>query len=301
MELTNRIRKNKKVKRDHGAYLYLSPWFIGFILFTGGPLIMSFLLSLTKWNLLGEPTFVGLDNYRTLFSGDSALYNTLKVTLLFTLVNVLITVTVSLFLAVLLNFEVRIIGLFQILYFLPAVVPSVVMASVFNLMFNKELGVINYLLSFLNIAGPNWLNDSSWVWVTVAIASVFTYSTGQMMLVFSSSLKEVPTELYEAADIDGATFWQKFINVTLPSISPILLFNTVVATVNSFNSSFNLIYPLTGGGPGNATKVLSLSIYENAFHLFDMGIASTMSVILFIIVAIITALQFKLSKDNVTY
>lgn len=301
MELTNRIRKNKKIKTNRGAYSYLSPWFIGFVLFTGGPLIMSFLLSFTKWNLLGEPTFVGLDNYRTLFSENSALYSTLKVTLLFTLVNVLITVTVSLFLAVLLNFEVKIIGIFQILYFLPAVVPSVVMASVFNLMFNKELGVINYLLSFLNIAGPNWLNDSSWVWVTVAIASIFTYSTGQMMLVFSSSLKEVPTELYEAADIDGATFWQKFMNVTLPSISPILLFNTVVATVNSFNSSFNLIYPLTGGGPGNATKVLSLSIYENAFHFFDMGVASTLSVILFIIVAIITALQFKLSDENVTY
>lgn len=301
MELTNRIRKNKKIKTNRGAYSYLSPWFIGFVLFTGGPLIISFLLSFTKWNLLGEPTFVGLDNYRTLFSGNSALYSTLKVTLLFTLVNVLITVTVSLFLAVLLNFEVKIIGIFQILYFLPAVVPSVVMASVFNLMFNKELGVINYLLSFLNIAGPNWLNDSSWVWVTVAIASIFTYSTGQMMLVFSSSLKEVPTELYEAADIDGATFWQKFMNVTLPSISPILLFNTVVATVNSFNSSFNLIYPLTGGGPGNATKVLSLSIYENAFHFFDMGVASTLSVILFIIVAIITALQFKLSDENVTY
>jgi ABC-type sugar transport systems, permease components len=120
-------------------------------------------------------------------------------------------------------------------------------------------------------------------------------------LIFNSSLKEVPVELYEAADLDGANAWQRFRNVTLPSISPILLFNVVVATVNSFNGAFTLLYPLTGGGPGNATKVLSLQIYEKAFRQFDMGTASTLAFIMFIIVALISVLQFKLSDDKVNY
>lgn len=282
-------------------YAYLTPWFIGFIFFTGGPLILSFLLSLTEWNLLGDPVFVGFDNYRSLFSANSSMMSTIKITLIYTAVNVFITIFASLGLAILLNFKVQLIGIFEILYFLPAVVPAVVMAGIFSLMFNKELGVVNYLLSFIGINGPNWLNNSSWVWVVLGIASIFTYSTGQMMLIFNSSLKEVPLELYEAADIDGASGWQKFIKITIPSISPIILFNVVTATVNSFNTSFNLIYPLTGGGPGNATKVLSLAIYENAFHYFDMGTASTLAVVLFVIVAIVGILQFILSKDTVNY
>lgn len=298
----NKNSKNKsKFISKMEPYAYLMPWFIGFIFFTGGPLILSFLLSLTQWNLLGDPVFVGFDNYRTLFSANSSMMSTIKITLIYTAVNVFITIFASLGLAILLNFKVQLIGIFEILYFLPAVVPAVVMAGIFSLMFNKELGVINYLLSFVGISGPNWLNNSSWVWVVLGIASVFTYSTGQMMLIFNSSLKEVPIELYEAADIDGASGWQKFIKITIPSISPIILFNVVTATVNSFNTSFNLIYPLTGGGPGNATKVLSLSIYENAFHYFDMGTASTLAVVLFVIVAIVGALQFIISKDTVNY
>lgn len=179
--------------------------------------------------------------------------------------------------------------------------PSVVMTSCFILMFNNQLGIVNYFLSTLGIIGPNWLGNANLVWVVVGIASVFTFSTGQMMLIFNSSLKEVPIELYEAAHLDGANAWHRFKNVTLPSISPILLFNTVVATVNSFNGAFTLLFPLTGGGPGNATKVLSLLIYEKAFKQFDMGTASTLAFIMFIIVAFISILQFKLSDDKVNY
>lgn len=294
-------KKRQSLKDTLTAYGFLSPWIIGFIFFTGGPILLSFLLSLTKWNLLGQPRFVGLANYQQLFSGSSDFLNTLKITFLFTLLNVFVTVSASLFLAVLLNFKVRFIGIFQFFYFVPAVMPSVVMTSCFILMFNNQLGIVNYFLSTVGITGPNWLGDANLVWVVVGIASVFTFSTGQMMLIFNSSLKEVPIELYEAAHLDGANAWQRFKNVTLPSISPILLFNTVVATVNSFNGAFTLLFPLTGGGPGNATKVLSLLIYEKAFKQFDMGTASTLAFIMFIIVAVISILQFKLSDDKVNY
>lgn len=292
---------NRKKTDVIKPYIYLSPWIIGFIFFTGGPLIVSILLSFTKWNLLGEPEFVGLENYKNLFSGNSLMLETIKITILFTFLNVSVTTISSLCLAILLNFKLKFIKIFEIIYFIPAVVPAVVMAGVFTLMFNKEMGVINYLLGLLGIQSVNWLNSGNMVWIVLAIASIFTYSTGQMMLIFNSSLKEVPIELYEASEIDGASTWVKFKNITLPSISPIILFNVVTATVNSFNTSFNLIYPLTGGGPGNATKVLSLAIYENAFHYFDMGIASTFAVILFIIVAFFGFLQFRLSRDSVNY
>ncbi|MGM0123216.1 multiple sugar transport system permease [Enterococcus sp. AZ194] len=294
--------KNRQGLKDTvTAYGFLSPWIIGFILFTGGPILLSFLLSMTKWNLLGDPKFVGLQNYQQLFSGNSDFFNTLKITFLFTLLNVIVTVSASLFLAVLLNFKVKLIGIFQFFYFVPAVMPSVVMTSCFILMFNNQLGIVNYFLSKFGIDGPNWLGNPQLVWVVVGIASIFTFSTGQMMLIFNSSLKEVPVELYEAAHLDGANAWQRFKNVTLPSISPILLFNTVVATVNSFNGAFTLLYPLTGGGPGNATKVLSLLIYDKAFKQFDMGTASTLAFIMFIIVAVVSLIQFKLSDSKVNY
>lgn len=294
-------KKKNKIIEKLGVYSFLSPWIIGFVLFTGGPILMSFLLSLTKWNLLGDPRFVGLENYRQLFNGTSDFFETLKITLLFTILNVAVTVSASLFLAVLLNFKVKLMGVFQFLYFVPAVMPSVVMTSCFILMFNNQLGIVNYFLSFVGIDSINWLGNQNLVWVVVGIASIFTFSTGQMMLIFNSSLKEVPVELYEAADLDGANALQRFWNVTLPSISPILLFNIVVATVNSFNGAFTLLYPLTGGGPGNATKVLSLEIYEKAFRQFDMGTASALAFILFVIVALISVLQFKLSEDKVNY
>lgn len=132
------------------------------------------------------------------------------------------------------------------------------------------------------------------MWVLVAVASVFTFQTGQQMLVFSAALKDVPQELYEAAALDGAGAWKRFIHVTIPGIAPMMLFNVVSCTVNSFNSAFSLLYPLTGGGPGNATKVIGLLIYDKAFKSFNMGQASALSVILFIIVGVISALQFKL-------
>lgn len=292
----------KKKTSKATPYIFLSPWFIGFLLFTGGPILLTFILSLTKWDLLGTPEFVGLANYKTIFSAEGeAFRNTLKVTLKFTVINSGFSVFVSLLLALLLNMKIKHMGIFQFLYFIPSVIPFVVMASILKLMFSSEMGVINYFLNILGINSVNWFGNNKLIWVVVGIASIFTFSTGQMMLIFNSSIKEVPEELYEACSLDGGGFWQQFINVTLPSISPMLFFNIVVATVNSFNGAFTLLYPLTGGGPGDATKVLSLLIYDKAFRAFDMGTASTLAVILFVIVASIAFLQFRLSENKITY
>ena len=295
-------KKSSNLKDTLVAYGFLSPWFIGFVFFTGGPIIASIILSFTRWNLFGMPEFVGLLNYRSMFSENSQFWSSLRVTFIYTIVSVVVSVAASLGLAILLNFKLKLMGIFRFVYFIPAVMPTVAMAAVFRLMLNREMGIINHFLMTIGISSPpNWLNDLFWIWPTLAILSIFTFSTGQMMLIFNSSLKEVPQHLYEACDLEGANFLQRFRHVTLPSISPIILFNTVVATVNSFNSSFSVIYPLTGGGPGSETTVLSLSIYQYAFRMFDMGYASALAVILFIIVALVAAIQFRISKNTVTY
>lgn len=297
-----RAQKKRQVKDNMTAYAFLSPWVIGFILFSGVPIIASFVLSLMQWDMIDPPQFVGLHNYQLMFSSGSNFWSSLSVTLEFTVASVLLTVTWSLMMALLLNMRAKGKGIFQFFFFVPAVLPSVAMAFVFQLIFNQQIGIFNYLLSLLGVTnGPNWLMNNSLVLPTVVFISIYTYSTGQMMLIFNASLKEVPVELYEAADIDGANFVQKFVNVTFPSISPVFLFNLVMATVAALNGSFALIYPLTGGGPGDATNVLSLDIFTSAFQNFQMGYASALSTVLFVLVALIAYFQLMLSRRWVTY
>ncbi len=282
-------------------YLYLLPWIIGFILFTGGPIIAAILISFTKWDLLSPPTWVGLANFVNMFRASSEFWGILKVTLIFMVFSVIITMCWSLFTALLLNQKVRGTGVFSFFYFAPAVVPLISLTFVFQLMFSKELGIVNYLLSLIGIEGPNWLMDSRLVLWVVTVLCIYTYFTGQMMLIFDSALKEVPRELYEAAEIDGANAVNKLFKITIPAISPIFFFNLVTGTINSLNTSFALIYPLTGGGPGKATQVMSLDIYVNAFKNFRMGYASAEAVILFAITAALSLLQFRLAKKWVYY
>lgn len=295
-------RLSKEARNNITAYAFLSPWIIGFVLFSGLPILACFGLSLTKWDLVGTPEFVKFQNYIEMFSVGSTFWNTLKVTVIFTFFGVIVSVAWALFLANLLNMNLKGMRIFQFLYFIPAVMPSVVMAFVFQLMFNKEIGIVNYILSLFGVAsGPNWLMDSNWVMPVVVFTCIYTFSTGQMMLTFSAALKEVPKELYEAANLDGAGPFVKLWNITLPCISPIVFFNMIVSTVNLLNGSFSLIYPLTGGGPNDATNIIGLDIYRSAFGTYRMGYSAALSTALFVIVAIISLVQFKASKKWVYY
>jgi multiple sugar transport system permease protein len=292
----------KRVKDTMAAYAFLSPWIVGFVFFSGLPILASFALSFMSWDMVNPPRFIGLQNYALLFQAQSGFVNSLVVTLEYTFFSVIVTVAWALFLAVLLNQKVRGRGLFQFFYFIPAVLPSVAIAFVFQLMLNQQIGIVNYVLGLVGVTnGPNWLMDPSLVLGVVVFVSLYTYSTGQMMLIFDTALKEVPQELYEAAALDGANALQKFFYITLPSISPVVLFNVVVGTIGAINGSFQLIYPLTGGGPGQSTNVLSIDIFTNAFQNFDMGYASAVATMLFILVAGIAYVQFRLSRSWVTY
>jgi len=284
------------------AYAFLSPWIVGFILFSGVPIIASFVLGFTKWDFVSAPKIIGLANYIEMFTAGSSFWNVMKVTGVFTVSSVVVTMVWALFLAILLNSKLKGMGIFQFFYFVPAVMPSVALAFVFQLLYNKEIGIINYFLSLFGVKdGPNWLMDANYVIPSIVFVCLYTYTTGQMMLIFNASLKEVPRELYEACDIDGANGFQKFFYVTLSSISPVILFNLVIATVNALNSSFSIIYPLTFGGPGDSTRVIGIDIYDNAFKRFRMGYASALSTVLFVVVAALSWVQFKLSKKYVHY
>ena len=296
-------KKNKrKVRENITAYAFLSPWIIGFILFSGVPIIASFVLSLTRWDLISAPRFIGLGNFIAMFSAGSDFWNVLKVTLVFTVFSIIATLTWSFFLAMLLNFKLKGVGIFRFFFFIPAVMPSIALAFAFQLLYNKEIGVINYILYLFGINnGPNWLMDNHLVIPSIIFVCLYTYTTGQMMLIFDASLKEVPKELYEACAIDGANYFQKFYYVTLSYISPVILFNLVIATINAFNGSFSIIYPLTFGGPGDASRVISLAIYDSGFKTFRMGYASALATVAFIMVVAIALLQFKLSDKFVYY
>ena len=236
MSISKKTAKStSKMRSDAGAaWGFLSPWIIGFLVFSAFPLVFSFYLSLTKWNLMGDPQFVGLQNYKEMFSGNGELGQTLLATAIFTVINVAVSILFSLLLAILLNFKVRFKGLFQFFYYVPTIMPSVVMAGCLVLMFNPQLGIVNYVLKSMGVQNPpNWSGSQTFVWVLVAVASVFTFQTGQQMLVFSAALKDVPQELYEAAALDGAGAWKRFIHVTIPGIAPMMLFNVVSCTVNS--------------------------------------------------------------------
>ena len=295
--------KKRKKKFDIVPYLFLSPWIIGFIAFSGVPILASFALSLTSWNMSGKMKFVGLSNFKSIFQSGSTFWGSLRVTLIFTVFSVLLTIFWSLLMATVLNSRIYFKKMFQFFFFLCAVLPTVALGFAFQLMLNSEIGIINYWLkAFLGISSPpNWLTERSWSLVTVIIFTVFTYRTGQMMLVFNSALKEVPRDLYESASLDGANGFQRYIHITLPAISPILLFNMVVAGINSLNGAFSSIYPVTGGGPDGATRVLSLQIYESAFKKYKMGIASSQAIVLFVIALIISLVQFVMSKKWVHY
>lgn len=296
---------SRKMRKDTmTAYAFISPWIIGFVCFTLFPVAFMLQVSLTNRKLNGVSEFIGFTNYVNMFK-SAAFWNSVKVTLFFTIVMVIVTTIWAVVMALLLNQKQKLNGIFQFCYFLPSVIPSVALAYAFRTIFGKEAGLFNALLSLFagKSVAVNWLYNHSTVYMVVFFITLFTYNTGQMMLIFRSGLSDVPQELYEACELDGAGAFTKFFSVTLPMISPLVLFNAVNGCVSALNGSFALLYPLTGesGDPDGMTQVLSLLIYKEAFSNMKVGYACALSVILFLIAAAFGALLFALSKKLVYY
>lgn len=304
MARTAKSDKNRKLKNNLTAYGFCVPWFIGFVCFTLFPIGFMLYTSLTNRKLNGISQFVGLANYKNMFASDT-FWNSLKVTIFFTIVMIVVTAIWAVIMAMLLNHKQRLNGIFQFCYFLPSVIPTVALAYAFRTIFGKEAGLLNALLSLVTGKGVsiNWLYDTKTVYLAVFFVTLFTYNTGQMMLIFRSGLNDVPKELYEACDLDGAGAFTKFFKVTLPMISPIVLFNSVMGCVSALNGSFALLYPLTGesGDPNGMTQVLSLLIYKEAFSNMKVGYACALSVVLFFVACLFGIGIFAVSKKNVYY
>nr|WP_094096246.1 sugar ABC transporter permease [Paenibacillus physcomitrellae] len=277
-------------------YMFVSVWVVGFLLFTLGPMIFSLYISFTQWEVVNPPVWIGTDNYRMLFK-DSIFYKSLGVTFYYTLVSVPLQVALSLLIALLMNLKLRTIYLFRTIYYMPTLVQGVAQVVLFIWIFNPNVGLINSVLRVFGIEGPGWLTSPSWAMPAIIIMSLWT--VGGNMIIYLAGLTDIPQSLYEQADIDGATAWRKFWNVTLPQISPILFFNTVTSMIGAFQT-FTQGF-LTAGGPDNSLLFYAYYLYQNAFMWFKMGYGSALAWVLFVIILIFTALVFRSSALWVYY
>ena len=290
--------KKKRQWGDVVPYLFISPWIIGFLLFTLGPLIFSLVISFFDWPIVGPKKFIGLDNYKTMFTDDPLFWHSLWVTVKFAILFVPLNIILALFLAILLNKKVKGSSLFRTFFYVPSVISGVALAMIWGWVYNGEYGILNYILSLFGITGPDWLNDTTWALGAMVIASL--WGQGTMMLIFLAGLKNIPKDLYEAAEIDGAGKMYMFFKITLPLLTPTLLFNIITTIISAFQQ-LTLALVLTGGGPLQSTYFYAMYAYENAFKYFKMGYSSANSWFMFLIVLLLTLLVFKTSGAWVYY
>ena len=272
LPVLGKFLKPRSLARDEEVHFYLliSPWLFGFLLFTLGPIVASFVLGFTRYNIVKAPQFSGLENYKLLM-GDSLFWQSLKVTSLYVVFAVPLGIVGSLALAIVLNQRIPGLSVFRTLYYLPNVISGVAVSLFWMWVLNPDFGVLNYLLWVLfRIKGPAWVFSETWVIPSFILMSL--WNVGGPMLIYLASLKGIPTHLYEAAELDGANAWGKFWNITVPMITPVILFSLITGVIGSFQV-FTQAYVMTKGGPSYASLFYVLYLYQNAFFYFKMGYA----------------------------
>lgn len=294
------VETRAQARRALWGYFFALPWLIGLVVFIIGPVLASFYLSFTKYNVLTPPQFVGLANYVRAFTGGHLFWWSLGRTFLYAVVMVPIGIASSLGLAILLNQGLYGTSIYRTLFFIPSLTPAVALALLWTWLFHPTVGPINAALEFLGLSGPGWLTSPHWALPALMIISLWAISGGSTMLIFLAGLQGVPQDLLNAAEIDGAGRWAKFRHVTLPMISPTMLFNLILGIIGALQV-FTLAFVATQGGPSYATWFYALDIYNQAFRYFRMGYGSALAWILLVIVLAITLLQLKLSGRWVYY
>lgn len=299
MNYWNKLRCKVYSKDFFWAILMILPALLGTLIFTFIPVIGSFIISLTRWNLISPPKFVGIKNYVQLLS-DPLFYKVLATTSLYAIVVVLFSILLPIVLAIALNQKIKAPSIFRTAYFLPVVTPMVVVAIIWSWIFDPGNGIFNILLTKIGVLHtPLWLYDSNWALIAIIIVSVWK-NLGYYMVIFLAGLQSIPESLYEAAEIDGATGINKHWNITIPMLTPTIFFVCIMSTISSFQV-FDLIYLMTDGGPENATMVIVYWLYKNAFEFFKLGYASSIAYVLFVIILLLTLIQWKLRKKWVMY
>lgn len=279
------------------ALSFLAPWLIGISVFYLGPLLASFAYSLTDYPIIGTPKFAGLDNYRSLVD-DRQFITAIRVTVTYTVFSLVIYVGLALLIAVLCNGSGRSVAMVRLLVFLPSLIPLFAAAVLWGWLFNRDFGLVNYVLDRLGLPTQGFFQDAGQALpMTIAVG---LWGIGGAFLTYLSGLQSIPLDLYEAITVDGGGALRRFWHVTLPMLSPVIMFNTVIGVVLSFQV-FDIAWVLTKGGPADRTLFWVLLIYRKAFEEFQMGYASALAWLLFIAVAVCTALIFRVSRHWVFY
>jgi multiple sugar transport system permease protein len=282
------------------GYVCLAPWALGFVIWIAGPMLYSLYLSLTDSDVLSPPKFVGLKNYERAFFVDDLFWSSLGRTFYYAMLVVPAGMAGSLLAALLLNQKLRATNVYRTLYFLPHLTPTVAAALLWVWVLQPEFGLVNYLLDLLGIQGPAWFGSKEWAIPALAMIALWNGIGGNRMMIFLAGLQGVPPSLLDAAEIDGAGTWAKFRHVTLPMISPTLLFNLILGVIGALKV-FTLAYVATKGGPAYATWFLAYHIYQEAFQYFRMGYGSALAWIFLVIVLVLTLINFGLSRRWVYY
>lgn len=281
------------------GYLFISPWLIGFLAFTLWPFLQSIYLSFTRYNIVSPAKWVGIANYKMLLTQDELFWKSAWVTIKYAVVAVPLSIVAGVILALLLNINVKGIGIFRTIFYLPSIVPTVASSVLFIWLLNPNIGLINKILSVVGVTGPAWLNTAPWAFYSLVFMAL--WGVGGSMVIYLAGLKDIPNYLYEAATLDGANPFRKMWHVTLPMMTPVIFFNLVMGIIGSLQY-FTQAYVMTpNGGPQDSTYFYSLYLYNRAWKYLDMGYASAMAWMLFLVIIVLTGLVFRTQKRWVHY
>ncbi|GAB4086088.1 sugar ABC transporter permease [Myceligenerans cantabricum] len=281
------------------AHLFLLPWLVGLVAFTVGPILVSFYISLTDYNLLRPPELVGLENYTAMFA-DDRLWTSLRVTVVYVLTGVPLQLLLALAIALMLDRGLRGLAFYRSVFYLPSLLGgSVAVAILWRQVFGAD-GIVNQALALVGVDGPGWISNPDTALGTIVVLHVWTF--GSPMVIFLAGLRQVPRMYYEAAEVDGAGRWRRFVSITLPLLSPIVFFNLVLQTIFAFQA-FTQAFIVSGGtgGPSDSTLFFTMYLYDKGFANFDMGYASAMAWFLLVVICATTGLNFWLSRFWVFY
>ncbi len=300
--LTGRRRVSPAQRRQNlYGYLFLTPWLIGFFGLFVGPGLYSFFLSFTKYDVISSPVFIATRNYVDMFTKDDLFWSSLSRTAYYAIVSVPLTVLGSMFLAILLNTQLRGITVFRTLFFMPSLVPIVASIILFKILLNSDFGLVNTALRGLGMQDPpGWFADSRWSIPSLILVRLWGSLGGTQMIIFLAGLQGIPTELYDAASIDGAGSWHRIRHVTIPLLTPTIFFNTVLGVIGALQT-FAAAFIATEGGPNFSTWFFALHIWKQAFDYFNMGYAAALAWFFALVIVALTLLQMRLSKRMVFY
>jgi multiple sugar transport system permease protein len=293
------LRSLKLARREAlEGYIWLLPWLVGFLAFTLGPLVASLVLGFTNWDGVTPAQWIGLDNYVNLLTNDPLFWQSLKVTAIFAALYLPLSIVIGFFLAMIMNQRLPGIMLFRTIYYVPSVLSGVAVAVLWGFVFHREYGLLNWLLGLAGVPPVTWLESETWALPSLIIMEL--WRVGGSVIIYIAGLQGIPTELYDSARVDGAGWWRRLWSVTIPMMSPTIFFNLVLGAIGTLQV-FTQAYIMTQGGPNYATFVYALNIYNTAFQSLQLGYASALSWVLFLIILVVTLIIFRWSSAWVYY